>query len=73
MNAINIGMIVAVGLAASVHQASAEPAYAVNTSGSLILIDTATPATVVGTVPVSGLQPGDQLVGIDFRPATRTL
>ena len=35
----------------------------------LIRFHSATPGTILGTATISGLQPGEQLVGIDMRPA----
>ena len=57
-------------LAAAVN---AETLYGVNASNQLVRFDSATPGTlsVVGTI--SGLQSGEDVVGIDFRPATGQL
>lgn len=44
------------------------------TAGNLLVrFDVATPGTVQASVPVTGLQAGDTLVGIDFRPANGLL
>src|SRR5690349_2929389 len=53
--------------------ARAETLYGVNTANQLVRFDSATPGTlsVVGTI--SGLQSGEDVVGIDFRPATGQL
>ncbi len=40
------------------------------TTNQLVTFDSAAPGTITSTVAVSGLQPGETLVGIDFRPAT---
>ena len=42
-------------------------------SNRLVLIDSTEPGKVVGTVDVTGLQPSEQLLGIDTRPATGQL
>src|SRR5262245_40105372 len=42
-------------------------------TNQLIRFDTATPGAIAGTTPVTGLQPGEDLLGIDFRPATGQL
>jgi hypothetical protein len=46
---------------------------ALTASGKLISFDRATPATMVGSVAVSGLAAGESLLGIDFRPADAKL
>lgn len=59
--------------------AAVPTAHALNvialTQGTNILLsfDSATPATLTGTVAVTGLQPGEMLRGIDFRPANGLL
>jgi hypothetical protein len=54
--------------------AAADPAYGygLTAASELVRFDTAAPASVM-TLPVTGLQPGESLVGIDFRPATGQL
>ena len=50
--------------------ARAEVITALTTSNTLVRFDSATPGTLIGaTVPISGLQPGETLQGIDFRPS----
>jgi hypothetical protein len=49
--------------------APAEPIIALSAGNQLLLINSATPGTVLRTVSVSGLQSGEILHGIDFRPA----
>jgi hypothetical protein len=51
----------------------AETAYGVTTSNQLIVFDTGSPSTVNATVPITGLQGGEAVVGIDVRPATGQL
>jgi uncharacterized protein (TIGR03437 family) len=52
-----------------------EKVFALTSSNSLISFNsrTPTPDRIMRTVPVSGLQSGETLVGIDFRPATGQL
>jgi len=54
-----------------------EIAYGVTTSSgptnNLIRFNTATPATLLSSVPISGLQAGELVLGIDFRPGTGQL
>ncbi len=47
--------------------------YGVNTSNQLVSFNSATSGTVTTIGPVSGLQPGEDVLGIDFRPATSQL
>ena len=42
---------------------------ALTVSGSVVSFDRATPATLKGSIAVSGLQPNEKLVGLDVRPA----
>ena len=42
---------------------------ALTVSGSVLSFDRATPATLKGSIAVSGLQPNEKLVGLDVRPA----
>src|SRR5438552_16266382 len=42
-------------------------------TNQLITFDTATPGTIASTMPVVGLPVGEDLLGIDFRPATGQL
>lgn len=56
----------------------ANPAIAVSLTGldlqnNLVFFDSNTPGTVTGKVGVTGLQTGESLVGIDYRPATSGL
>src|SRR3954452_23710513 len=51
------------------------PALAVglSTDNLLLFFDTATPGTIERVTPITGLQAGENLVGIDARPADRLL
>jgi hypothetical protein len=44
-----------------------------STNNQLLGFDSNSPGTIQGTVPVTGLQPGENLLGIDFRPSTGQL
>jgi hypothetical protein len=46
---------------------------ALTESGKLVSFNRATPATLVGSIEVSGLPTGESLVGIDYRPADSQL
>ena len=64
-----------VGQASTNNAASFRPGtvFAVDTSNQLKHFDRATPGTIDGSVPISNLQPGENILGIDFRPATGQL
>ncbi|HWH85082.1 MAG TPA: DUF4394 domain-containing protein [Burkholderiaceae bacterium] len=53
--------------------ASAEQLVGLTTTNSLITFDSATPGSVTSSVAITGLQSGETILGIDFRPATQTL
>lgn len=48
-------------------------AFGVDTTNNLVRFNTSTPGTIVSSVPITGLQPGETVLGIDFRPATGQL
>jgi hypothetical protein len=48
--------------------AHAETAYGLTTTNQLIVFDVDNPGALLAQVPVTGLAPGDSLVGIDFGP-----
>ena len=53
--------------------AQAEPITALTSDNRLITFDSASPGTSTDSVAITGLQTGETLVGIDFRPATGSL
>lgn len=60
------------GAALSGH-ASAAVVYGLTSSNALVMFDSATPGTIIGSVSVSGLSNGQVIRGIDFRPADGSL
>lgn len=62
-------LAMALGLAAG--RAESEPVFAIDTRSTLLRFDSAAPGVVTTVGPITGLQPGETLVGIDFRPATQ--
>jgi hypothetical protein len=56
-------------IAASAH---AEPITLLTSTNALLRIDSATPGTILTSIPVTGLS-GESLLAIDFRPATGLL
>jgi hypothetical protein len=70
--ALAFGMLSAVGL--NVAQAAAPyTVYGVTATNQLIRFSSATPGTIDQTVAITGLAGGDDVLGIDFRPATGQL
>ena len=51
-------------------RADAEFLIGVTTTNNLVTFDSATPGTLSGSVGLTGLQAGETLLGIDFRPAS---
>ncbi len=52
---------------------SAETIFITTAANELVSFDTAAPGTILSTVSISGLQPAETLLGIDFRPASGQL
>ena len=50
-----------------------ETVFGVTTSNNLVRFNSNTPGTIVSTSPITGLQGGENILGIDFRPATGQL
>jgi hypothetical protein len=61
------------GLAADMGTTAGYMAFGVTMSNNLISFNTARPAIILSTLPITGLQTGENIVGIDFRPATGQL
>ncbi len=65
--------LVLLTLAGVVSVASAEGIVGLTLNNELVRFESTSPASTFGTVAVSGLQSGERLLGIDFRPATGQL
>lgn len=52
---------------------SGETLYAMTTSNKLLTFNSTAPRTILSSVRLSGLQPNEELLGIDFRPANGKL
>jgi hypothetical protein len=65
-------LVLAAALAGAVG-AHAEPIVALGSGNTLRSFDSATPATISAPIAVTGLQSGETLLGIDFRPQTGQL
>ncbi len=60
-------------LAGASQTAQAVPVYGVTTSNQLVRFDSVTTTTINISFPITGLQAGEQILGIDFRPANGQL
>src|SRR5262249_25335120 len=47
--------------------------FGVTNANQLISFNSATPGTIISNVSITGLVAGDNIVGMDFRPATEQL
>jgi hypothetical protein len=63
----------ACALGAETPSARAELIYAVTTQNFLTSFDSAAPGALVSGVQITGLSPGELVMGIDFRPSTGVL
>jgi hypothetical protein len=66
LSLVALGMLAATSL-------QAEPIFVLTSGNRLLTVDSATPGTVTKTVQITGLQSGETLLGMDFRPATGQL
>ncbi|HEX8288952.1 MAG TPA: DUF4394 domain-containing protein, partial [Pyrinomonadaceae bacterium] len=66
-----LGLLFAVGSVNA--QTVTAPVYGVTAANQLIRFNTATPNNITTIGPVIGLQGGENIVGIDFRPANGQL
>src|SRR5262249_31358318 len=48
-------------------------AFGVDAANNLVRFSTASPGTIVSSTPITGLQAGETILAIDFRPANNTL
>ena len=66
---IRISLLTAVAAALGfVSSAEAVQITGLTTANTLVSFDSATPGTIISTVPLSGIVGGDAVVGIDYRP-----
>lgn len=61
------------GFAVEIGGASNSLVYGVTTANNLVRFNSSRPGTILGTVAITGLQGGENVLGIDFRPATGQL
>jgi hypothetical protein len=57
----------------TINDAEAGAAYGLTSSNQLVTFSVSSPGTITSTVQITGLQAGEDLVGIDVRPATGEL
>src|SRR3954447_23591927 len=55
------------------HHGFARPIVGITSTNQLVSFDSATPGTISSAVAITGLVSGDQIQGIDFRPANGVL
>ena len=72
MKRLVLSVVLCAVLAPAAHL-RAELIYAVTTTNVLLSFDSATPGTVTTIAPITGLQAGENILGIDLRPATGQL
>lgn len=65
--------LTAIILMMSASAAQAVPVFGITTSNQLVRFDSASPGTINISLSITGLQAGEQIVGIDFRPANGQL
>jgi hypothetical protein len=74
MRRVALSLSIALALSAFIASpASAARAFAVTSTNQLIAFDTASPATITSTVAITGLNAGENVLGIDVRPANNTM
>lgn len=66
-------LYVCAALFASLGSVRAEKLYAIDSRAVLVGFDSARPAAMLSMAIVRGLQPGETVLGIDFRPANKKL
>jgi hypothetical protein len=68
-----LAAVVSTGLAAAGPAHAGSLAAGLTTDNRIVTFDTAAPGTLLSSVAVVGLQPGESLLGIDYRPLTSLL
>ncbi len=62
--------LAAFAVVAAASRAHAATAFALSTSNQIVTFDTSTPASLTSVVAITGLQPAEDALAIDLRPAT---
>src|SRR5215213_1003824 len=71
--ALVAGLALGMWPAPHAHAASGSTIFAITSANALLRFDSAAPGTILSTTAVSGLQVGENLQGIDFRPVSGQL
>jgi hypothetical protein len=71
--ALAAGLALSVRPTPSAQAADSSTIFAITSTNALLRFDSAAPGTILSTTAVSGLQAGENLLGIDFRPANGQL
>jgi len=67
------GLVLSVTPTPRAHAAAGSTIFALTNANELLRLDSSAPGTILSTVSISGLQAGENLLGIDFRPASGQL
>ena len=70
---LSIAAVVCATCVAAAPSADAAIAYALTDNNRLLRFDTGTPGVLTGVAPIAGRINGEDLIGIDFRPANNQL
>ncbi|MEO8041309.1 MAG: DUF4394 domain-containing protein, partial [Acidobacteriota bacterium] len=70
---IGNGLTTYSGFAVEIGSTSSFTVYGVTTANNLIRFNSTRPGTILGTSAITGLQAGENVLGLDFRPATGQL
>ena len=71
--ALIAGLVLSLGPPPSAQAAAGSTMFAITSANALLGFDSAAPGTILSTVAISGLQVGENLLGIDFRPVNGQL
>jgi hypothetical protein len=71
--ALVVGLALSMWPTPSVHAADGSTIFAISSTNALLRFDSGAPGTILSTAAISGLQAGENLMGIDFRPANEQL
>ena len=61
------------GIAVEIGSITNLPVIGLTTNNNLVQFNSARPSLILRTVPITGIQPGESILGIDFRPANGRL
>src|SRR4030095_418861 len=73
VGSVGTGLPLYSGFAIEIGSTPSFTVFGVTTVNNLIRFNSTRPGTILGSVPITGLQAGENVLGIDFRPATGQL